>query len=55
MLSRARTDRVVADYDLVRGANNTEARATTVDARKFVDANAKKWGFNSGVDNALKG
>jgi uncharacterized protein (UPF0332 family) len=55
MLSRARTDRVVADYDLDRGANNTDARATTIDARKFVDANAKKWGFNSGVDNELKG
>jgi uncharacterized protein (UPF0332 family) len=49
MLSRARTDRTVADYDLVRGTSNADAKATTIDARTFVDANAKKWGFSSGA------
>jgi uncharacterized protein (UPF0332 family) len=44
-LSRARTDRMVADYDLVRGANVTDAKATIVDARKFINANADRWHF----------
>jgi uncharacterized protein (UPF0332 family) len=45
LLSRARTDRTVADYDLVQGTNNDDARATTNDARKFLEANAAKWEF----------
>jgi uncharacterized protein (UPF0332 family) len=48
LLSRARTDRTVADYDLVRGTDNDDAQATTNDARKFLEANAAKWGFKMG-------
>jgi len=40
MLSRARTDRMVADYDLIHGATIGDARGTTADARKFLQANA---------------
>jgi uncharacterized protein (UPF0332 family) len=45
ILSRARTDRMVADYDLVSGANKHDAAATAADARKFISACANKWGF----------
>jgi len=45
VLSRARTDRMVADYDLVRGITNEEAAVTVRDARQFVDACKAKWGF----------
>jgi uncharacterized protein (UPF0332 family) len=45
VLSRARTDRMVADYDLVRGITNAEATATVQDARQFVDACKAKWDF----------
>jgi uncharacterized protein (UPF0332 family) len=45
MLSRARTDRMVADYDLINGATIGDARETTADARKFLRANAGRWGF----------
>ena len=54
MLSRAQTDGMVADYDLVRGANVADAKATTVDARKFINANAAKWGFNDNVTDDLE-
>jgi uncharacterized protein (UPF0332 family) len=37
-LSRARTDGMVADYDLVRGVGAQDARATAKEARLFVDA-----------------
>jgi uncharacterized protein (UPF0332 family) len=53
VLSRARTDRMVADYDLVRGASNTDAKATTADARRFIDANMKKWKFYDLVTHEL--
>jgi uncharacterized protein (UPF0332 family) len=49
LLSRARTDRLVADYDLVRGITAAEVAALTVDARNFVDACRAKWGFNNNV------
>lgn len=44
-LSRARTDRDVADYWLERSVSGADATATTVEARKFVDACAAQWGF----------
>ncbi|MCB1488534.1 MAG: hypothetical protein KDJ88_13905 [Bauldia sp.] len=44
-LSRARTDRDVADYQLERSVSSADAAATTIEARKFVDACAAKWGF----------
>lgn len=45
ILSRARTDRMVADYDLIRNVNNRDAAATTADARKLIDACNAKWNF----------
>jgi uncharacterized protein (UPF0332 family) len=45
VLSRARTDRMVADYDLVRGVSAKDASATVKEARQFVDACKIKWGF----------
>ena len=53
VLSRARTDRMVADYDLVRGANNGEAAATTAEARAFVDACMSNWGFYDNVTDDI--
>jgi uncharacterized protein (UPF0332 family) len=49
VLSRARTDRMAADYDLVRGANKSDAAATVADARGFVKACMSKWGFHHDV------
>jgi hypothetical protein len=43
VLSRARTDRLVADYNLSRGISNTDAVSTAKDARQFVDACKAKW------------
>jgi hypothetical protein len=48
-LGRARTDRMVADYDLVRGINNADAAATVRDARQFIDACKAKWNFGDRV------
>ncbi|HUZ33814.1 MAG TPA: HEPN domain-containing protein [Xanthobacteraceae bacterium] len=45
VLGRARTDRMVADYDLVHGITNAEATEVVKDARKFVDACKGKWTF----------
>jgi uncharacterized protein (UPF0332 family) len=45
-LSRARSDRMVADYDLVRGVSATDARETVRDARQFVDACRIRWGLD---------
>jgi len=53
MLSRARTDRMVADYDLVRGTNKSNAAATTAEARKFINACMNKWGFYDKVTDDL--
>jgi uncharacterized protein (UPF0332 family) len=53
LLSRARTDRMVADYDLVRGIAQDEAAALAADARKFVDACRTKWGFYDKVTDDL--
>jgi uncharacterized protein (UPF0332 family) len=53
VLSRARTDRMVADYDLVRGITNIEATETAREARKFVDACKAKWGFEDRVTDEL--
>lgn len=43
MLSRARTDRMTADYGLIESVSNDDAAETTSDARKFVDACMTKW------------
>ena len=53
VLSRARTDRMAADYDLVRGGNNTDAAATTAEARAFIDACKSKWNFSDDVTDDL--
>jgi uncharacterized protein (UPF0332 family) len=53
VLSRARTDRMVADYDLVRGVTNAEAMITVREARQFVDACKIKWGFYDNVTDDL--
>jgi uncharacterized protein (UPF0332 family) len=53
VLSRARTDRVVADYDLVRGVTNIEAAITAKEARQFVDACRIKWAFEDNVTDGL--
>jgi len=52
-LNQARTDRMVADYDLVRGAVAFEATETTRLARRFVDAVAARWGFYDNVSAEL--
>lgn len=43
VLSRARSDRMRADYDLVRGANKRDAAATAADARRFIEVCKTKW------------
>ena len=53
VLSRARTDRMVADYDLVRGVNKSDAVATTADARAFINSCKSKWGFYDNVTDDL--
>ena len=45
ILSRARTDRMVADYDLVRGIASDDAAATVKEAREFVEACKARWKF----------
>ena len=55
VLSRARTDRMVADYDLVRGVTNLDATAIVKDAREFVDACKIKWIFEDRVTDELQG
>ena len=47
LLSTARNDRMVADYDIVRGADNLDALDTAKQARKFVDACTRKWNFET--------
>jgi len=53
VLNRARTDRMVADYDLVRGVSASAAKVTAADARQFVDANKIKWSFDDRVTDDL--
>ncbi len=53
VLSRARTDRMVADYDLVRGAANRDAALIVKEARQFVDACKVKWNFEDQVTDEL--
>jgi uncharacterized protein (UPF0332 family) len=43
MLSRAQTDRDVADYNLVKGVTQKDAAALVADARRFVEACNAKW------------
>jgi uncharacterized protein (UPF0332 family) len=43
MLSRAQTDRDVADYDLVRGMTQKDATELTANARTFLEACNEKW------------
>ena len=45
VLSRARTDRMVADYDLVHSVSVDVATATVKEARQFIEACKTKWGF----------
>jgi uncharacterized protein (UPF0332 family) len=53
VLSRARTDRMVADYDLVRGVTNRDTTLIVKEARQFVDACATKWNFEHRVTDEL--
>jgi uncharacterized protein (UPF0332 family) len=53
MLNRARTDRMVADYDLVRGADAHDATETTVNARTMVDLIMARWDFYDNVTHEL--
>jgi len=53
VLSRARTDRMVADYDLVRGVTNADAVITVGEARQFVDACKAKWKFYDNVTDEI--
>ncbi|MFI5013320.1 MAG: hypothetical protein ACHQAY_13340 [Hyphomicrobiales bacterium] len=53
VLNRARTDRMVADYDLVRGATNEDAVIDAAAARKFVQACMEKWGFHDKVTDDI--
>lgn len=43
MLSRARNDRLTADYGLDETVSAEEASATALEARRFVDACQSKW------------
>ncbi len=53
VLSIARNDRMIADYDMVRGATSSDADETTKLARKFVEACMGKWGFSDQVRDEL--
>lgn len=53
VLSVARNDRLVADYDMVHGATGIDADETTKLARKFVDTCMNKWGFSDQVRDEL--
>ena len=53
VLSRARTDRMVADYDLVRDITEAEAVATVREARQFDEACKSKWKFHDKVTDKL--
>jgi uncharacterized protein (UPF0332 family) len=53
VLSRARTDRMVADYDLVRGITNAEATVIVNEARQLVDACMAKWNFDDMITDDL--
>jgi hypothetical protein len=53
ILNEAKADRMVADYDLVRGVANAEAAEMVLNARKFVDACKEKWNFYDKVTDEL--
>jgi uncharacterized protein (UPF0332 family) len=53
VLNRARADRMVADYDLIRGATQKDAELTTAEARKLVDACRGKWSFGAQMIDTL--
>jgi uncharacterized protein (UPF0332 family) len=53
VLSVARNERMVADYDMVRVASGIDAAETTKSARKFVDACMRKWSFSDKVVDEL--
>jgi uncharacterized protein (UPF0332 family) len=55
ILGRARTDRMVADYDLVRGVTKRDAETTVKEARQFVDACRSKWKFDDDSDGEIYG
>jgi hypothetical protein len=46
-LNAARNGRMIADYDMVRGADGLDAQETTKQARKFVDVCTKKWDLHT--------
>lgn len=49
-LSRARSDRMVADYGLTRGTDAEDAKETTRAARSMIDAIQKRWAFPLMID-----
>jgi uncharacterized protein (UPF0332 family) len=53
VLSVARNERMVADYDMVRSASGIDAAETTKLARKFVDVCMRKWNFSDKVADEL--
>jgi uncharacterized protein (UPF0332 family) len=55
VISRARTDRMVADYGLIRGITKAEASETTGEARQFVDACRTKWNFKDKMTKEITG
>lgn len=54
MLSRAHADRMVADYDLVQGATQKDAKEATAEARIMVDAVMKRWDFEDRISASLE-
>jgi uncharacterized protein (UPF0332 family) len=54
MLSRAQTDRDVADYDLIETIAQKDAAETAAEARKFLDACDAKWRFRSAISKRAK-
>jgi uncharacterized protein (UPF0332 family) len=53
VLSVARNERMIADYDVVSGASGIDAAETTKSARKFVDACMRKWNSSDKVTDEL--
>jgi uncharacterized protein (UPF0332 family) len=47
LLTRARTDRTVGDYDLIRNPTNAEAAATSADAELFVNQCRARWSLKT--------
>lgn len=53
ILNEAKADRMVADYDLIRGIANAEAAEMVLNARRFVDTCKEKWIFYDKVTDEL--